>query len=68
MFLPGAPVATSPQFGLSQTDVFAVNKDSTLNVSWVAGGGRWNGPATISGANVFPPSTVVAASQQFSLE
>nr|WP_232460145.1 hypothetical protein [Burkholderia ubonensis] len=67
-FPPGAVVAVSNQFGLSdQTDVFVVGSNGALHVAWVNGAGGWNGPAPISPAGLFPPGAVVAASNQFGL-
>jgi hypothetical protein len=51
-FLAGGGVAASQQFGLTQTDVFAVNQNGQLTVSWVAGAGEWQGPLEIG-----PPVT-----------
>src|SRR5262249_29145441 len=63
---PGAAVAASQQFGLDQTDVFFVDTQGRLNVSWVAKGGTWAGPLPISAAGLAPPGAAVAvASQQF---
>jgi hypothetical protein len=52
LFMPGAYIAVSEQFGLNQTDVFAVDKNGQLDVFWAAGGGAWQGPQKI-GAPVF---------------
>jgi hypothetical protein len=65
---PGAPVATSNQFGLpDQTDVFFVGRNGALNVAWVVGRGEWWGPNAISAAGVVGGEafTGVAASQEF---
>nr|WP_256253643.1 hypothetical protein [Burkholderia ubonensis] len=68
LFPPGAAVAASNQFGLSdQTDVFGVSSNGALHVAWVNGAGRWNGPAPISPPGLFPPGAAVAASNQFGL-
>jgi hypothetical protein len=67
MFPPGAPLAASQQFGLDQTDVFVVDKNGTLNVMWVVGGGVWAGPVPIGPPEMFPPGAHVAASRQFGL-
>jgi hypothetical protein len=66
-FPPGAPVAASEQIGLSQTDVFVVDKNGTLNVLWVVNAGNWNGPATIGPAGKFPTGAPIAVSRQFGL-
>ena len=67
IFPPNAAVAASNQFGISnQTDVFAVDRNGTLHVAWVVGGGAWNGPAPI-GPGIFPPGAAVAASNQFGI-
>jgi hypothetical protein len=52
LFLPGAQVVASQQFGLNQTDVFAADKNGQLEVFWAGGGGAWQGPQKI-GAPVF---------------
>ncbi len=67
-FLPTTSVAASRQFGLDQTDVFAVDHNGTLTVSWVSGGGTWQGPAAISPAGTFAPGSALCASRQFSLD
>jgi hypothetical protein len=66
-YLQGAPVATSQQFGLTQTDVFAVDKTGTLTVTWVVGGGSWNGPAQIGPVGLALPSAPVSTCQQAGL-
>ena len=68
MFPAGAAVAASNQFGIgNQTDVFAVNNNGALTVSWVVGGGHWAGPVEISPHNMFPAGAAVAASNQFGI-
>jgi 3-deoxy-D-manno-octulosonic-acid transferase len=42
--LPGAPVSACQQTGLTQTDVFVMDRFGVLNVFWVSGGGAWAGP------------------------
>lgn len=67
----GAPLAVSQQFGVNQTDVFVFDKSGTLNVYWVDGAGKWNGPEKIGTAGIAPTSSqkssgaFVAACQQF---
>jgi hypothetical protein len=63
----GCPVATSQQFGLTQTDVFLVNNSGQLAVYWVVEGGAWGGPGGIGPAGIAPAGACVAASQQFAL-
>jgi hypothetical protein len=65
--LPGSLVAASQQFGLTQTDVFLVDKNGQLNVFWVDGFGAWNGPEKIGPAGIANPGCALAASQQFGL-
>jgi hypothetical protein len=67
LFTPGAHLAASQQFGLNQTDVFAVDKNGTLQVVWVLNAGAWGGPGPIAPAGIFPPGAPVAASQQFGI-
>ena len=43
MFPPGASIAASQQIGLSQTDVFIVDKNGNLQVMWVVNAGAWAG-------------------------
>ncbi len=38
-----------------------------MNVAWVVGADRWNGPVPISPAGLFPPGAAVAASNQFGI-
>lgn len=42
-------LAASPQFGVDnqRTEVFAVDNDGQLQVTWVVGSGGWNGPKLI---------------------
>ena len=48
LFPPGAAVTASNQFGIpNQTDVFVVDNNGNLYVTWVVGGGAWNGPVPI---------------------
>ena len=55
LFNPGTHLAASQQFGLNQTDVFAVDKNGTLQVVWVFNAGAWGGPGPIAPAGIFPP-------------
>ena len=64
---PGARLAASAQFGLTQTDVFFVDNEGALNVSWVVEAGAWQGPIRISPTGIAPPGAAVAASAQFGL-
>jgi hypothetical protein len=62
----GAPVVTSPQFGVpNQTDVFTVASNGAVQVRWVDGAGAWNGPLPISGPGLAPAGAHLAASPQF---
>jgi hypothetical protein len=64
----GAPLATSAQFGLpNQTDVFVVENDGAINVSWVSGAGSWQGPLGITPMGVSQPGAALASSQQFGI-
>ena len=65
-YVTGTEVAASQQFGLTQTDVFVVNKNGTANVLWVVEAGIWTG-GPIGSARAFPPGAPLAASQQFGL-
>ena len=66
-FVPGSAVATSQQFGLTQTDVFVVDKTGTLTVTWVSGGGAWAGPTQIGPQGLCLPGAPVSACQQAGL-
>jgi hypothetical protein len=66
-FPPGAPVAVSPQYGIDQMDVFAVDNHGALNVAWLNPSGDWNAPIAISHAHVFPRMAGVAVSNQFGI-
>jgi hypothetical protein len=64
----GAHLAASPQFGVpNQTDVFVVDANGALRVTWVQGAGTWNGPATISPNGSASVGGHLAASQQFGI-
>ena len=63
-FAPGGGIAVSRQFQNNQTDVFSVDENGRLNVSWVVANGAWQGPMIISAAS-FIPGCLLAASQQF---
>jgi hypothetical protein len=63
----GSPLAVSQQFGLTQTDVFVIDKNGQLNVYWVDGAGAWQGPGKIGPAGLANPGSFLAASQQFGL-
>ena len=65
LFQPGAAVAASPQYGLAQTDVFAVGTNGQLYVMWADGDDSWNNPYPIGPTGVFPPGAAVAASAQY---
>ena len=67
LFQPGAAVAASAQYGLAQTDVFAVGTNGQLYVMWADGDDSWNNPYPIGATGVFPPGAAVAASAQYGL-
>jgi hypothetical protein len=68
LFPANAAIATSRQFGINgQTDIFAVSNEGALNVAWVVGAGRWNGPVAITGPGIFPPGAPIAVSPQFGI-
>jgi hypothetical protein len=65
---PSAELASSQQFGISnQTDVFAVERDGTIDVSWVRGGGTWGGPLAITKTGFADPGVALIASNQFGI-
>jgi len=63
-FVPGSPLAAGQQFGLTQTDVFVVDKSGALTVTWFDGS-KWQGPERITPSNTFPAGASVATSRQF---
>jgi hypothetical protein len=68
LFSHSNSVAASQQFGLNQTDVFAVDANDQLDVFWVDGGGPWGGPLKIGPDGLANgPDGHIAASQQFGL-
>ena len=64
---PGNPLAASQQFGLSQTDVFVIDKNGQLNVFWVDNAGAWQGPGKIGPAGIANVESTLTASRQFGL-
>jgi hypothetical protein len=65
---PGAGLAVSAQFGVpNQTDVFVVANDGTTRVSWVQGGGTWQGPLGITPTGFAAAGVALAASNQFGI-
>jgi hypothetical protein len=68
VFPPGAPLAVSPQFGITeQMDIFLVDNNGALNVAWRTGDGDWVTPVPISRPGLFPRRAEVAASNQFGI-
>jgi GH25 family lysozyme M1 (1,4-beta-N-acetylmuramidase) len=66
---PGSTIASSNQFGMSsQTDVFTVGNDGSVQVSWVTGTGRWSAPMPISPPGTAPSGAHLVASNQFGLD
>ncbi|HEY1633234.1 MAG TPA: hypothetical protein VGF64_00635, partial [Acidimicrobiales bacterium] len=62
----GAHLATSPQFGVAnQTDVFVVDINGALRVTWVQGAGSWSGHMAISPDGAASVGGHLVASQQF---
>src|ERR1035441_9846864 len=64
-YVNGGAVVPSQQFGLNRTDVFSVDQNGQLNVSWVDDAGTWNGPKSIGPPGIAIPGCITAASQQF---
>ena len=65
---PGACVAASPQFGVpNQTDVFVVDSEGQLSVSWVTADGPWDGPKAITSPRFAHAGAPVVASQQIGI-
>jgi hypothetical protein len=71
-FPPGCQIATAQQFFSAsidsttpeQTDVFSINGDGQLCVSWLDDSGYWQGPLTIGPKALAFPGTFLAAAQQ----
>ncbi|MFD6159350.1 hypothetical protein ACFWF7_28840 [Nocardia sp. NPDC060256] len=58
-------VATSPQYGTDQTDIFAVGDNGQLQVFWGQGGDSWQGPVGLGPTDFFPPGAPLCASPQY---
>jgi len=63
-FVAGGGLATAYQVDSNQLDVFCVDTNGRLYVSWVVGGGVWQGPVRISPKNIAPPGANVATAHQ----
>ncbi|MGD0105461.1 MAG: hypothetical protein ABSC06_15680 [Rhodopila sp.] len=63
-FVAGGAVVASQQFGATQTDVFSVDQNGRLNVSWGMGERGWQAAAAIGPATHVTPGGFLAASQQ----
>jgi hypothetical protein len=63
----GAPLAASQQLGVEQTDVFVVDYEGELEVAWIEGAGKWQGPVGITLPSTFAVRGALAATQQFGL-
>jgi len=66
-FVPGGALAASQQFVANQTDVFSVDQNGQVNVSWVDNAGEWQGPMAIGPEGIANAGSYVAASRQFGL-
>ena len=66
-FTAGGGIAASEQFAFNQTDVFSVDQNGQLNVSWVDNAGEWQGPMALGPTGVANPGSPLAASRQFGL-
>ena len=66
-FPPGATPAVSPQFGVTQLDVFLIDKNGRLVVFWGGVPDGWNGPQALSGP-VFTHQQVPQAAQRIGVE
>jgi hypothetical protein len=64
--VPGGPLAVSQQFGVEQTDVFAVDSAGQVSVLYVGGAGHWVQALPPLGPTGFARrGAAVATSQQF---
>jgi hypothetical protein len=63
---PGAPVALHHQVGPDQLDALFVGTNGVVSVMWAIGGGAWQGPVGLTGANAAPPGAPVALHHQAS--
>jgi hypothetical protein len=60
----GAPVAVAHQTTMNQLDAFVVDRSGALQVLWVVGGGKWQGPARLTNPSFAPPQASVAVAHQ----
>lgn len=60
----GACLATAHQIDDNQLDVFFIGEDGGLYVSWVIGGGVWQGPVRISPTGIAPSGACIATAHQ----
>jgi hypothetical protein len=66
-YVPNSSVAVSQQFGLAQTDVFAINDNGQLTVNSVVNAGLWKGGVAIGPTGFGLSGNSLAVSQQFGL-
>jgi len=64
-YAPGGPFAVSQQFGLSQTDLFAIDRAGQLVVFYVVEAGHWNSTTGLGPTGLARRGAAIAASQQF---
>jgi hypothetical protein len=62
---PGGAFAVSRQFGLDQTNLYAVDRAGQLVVFWVDGSGHWSSSMPLGPTGMTKSHAAVVASQQF---
>ena len=62
---PGAPLSTTRQFGVDQTDVLVVDGHGAVNVMWVDAGGAWRGPVGLTAPGYATAGGAVATGPQY---
>ncbi|MDR3560781.1 MAG: hypothetical protein P4N59_04980, partial [Negativicutes bacterium] len=66
-YTPGIPFSVSQQFGVNQTDLFAVDSAGQLGVFYVLENGHWHSSSPKGPAGMARPGAKVAASQHFGI-
>lgn len=64
-YTPGGRFAVSRQFGLDQTNLYAVSRTGQLDVFSVHGEGRWKFVTRLGTPGLLRPDAMVVASEQF---
>ncbi len=67
-YTPGIRFAVSQQFGIDQTDVFAIDSAGQLVVFTAQGNGHWHSSKPKSPPELVRPGAAIAASQHFGIQ